>query len=1456
MAFDNPTRNRLQRLVGECRNLLTKEFDSKLQEIYGIYADEGRVLDLERLPHLDDQRLRVAVLLRERIEYLAAGGRGAEAAVTEAVRRVLREQAFTILNRFVALRMTEERGIIVEAVGAGFNSKAFKTFSEVAFSGLGDSYQRYRVFLLCLCDEMATDLGVLFDRASPYGLLFPRQEVLLQLFDLLNDSDLKPLWKEDETVGWIYQYFNDPTERKKMREESAAPRNSRELAVRNQFFTPRYVVEFLTDNTLGRIWYEMCGGATSLKEKCRYLVCRPNEVFVKPGEDAPAQPKQDNLSQEELLKQPVFIPHRPLKDPRTILMLDPACGSMHFGLYAFDLYEIIYEEAWELEGVTGAPSFARSADMKSLHEMFATKKEFLRQVPRLIIEHNLHGIDIDPRCAQIAGLSLWLRAQKSWQRLGLKPAERPRITRSNIVCAEPMPGEKELLREFVEKEFPAAERGVFLLLLETIFDKMQLAGEAGSLLKIEEEIKAAVETAREIWQKAQTGPSELLSTGEMNAVSKQSELAATADLRLLTSEFFERVEERVFAALRDYAEQAENGGGFQRRLFAEDAARGFALIDICLKRYDVALMNPPFGEGSLPSKPYIDETYGDTKGDVYKAFVECFQARLVPAGYLGIISSRSGFFLGQSEDWRTRVVLRLFRPIAIADLGIGVLDAMVEVAAYILRNLSASENRDLTLSVVPALEKVVRDKHDRFSLPKWQAARDSLKRHQAVAELEHLEHENFIQRCPGDIIRYTPLWRAVKAVSAPPEPVFPVLMCIKALKEVDKESLLYKAIRHPSDAHMFVCDPGEFMSIPSSPFAYSATRKTRTTFKRLQGLGSSHVVASGTGTLDDFRFLRLWLETPCEAESNGWFTYAKGGAYSPFYFDQHLAVNWFQDGAEMKAWIIFRYGGGQWSRNIRSTEYYFRPGITWPRRSQRGLSIRTLPADCIFGDKGPAAFDANDSPSRLLALLALTNSSVFRQLVSLQIAFGSYEVGIIQRTPIPSLNNAIADELSTLGRRAWSLKYALDIVNSSSHTFIFPAVFAVLGGTLAERTSAWIGRVRTSEATVAAIQARIDDLTFQLYELDAADRISLASPLTLDTAGTDAAGTSDDDEDAIADVTVLAADLLGYGLGVAFGRWDIRYTTGERAAPEFPDPFAPLPACPPGQLQNAQGLPARPEDVPAAYPLKNIPWAGILVDDESHQCDLVARVREVIEIIWTGSVGSPSAEAIEHEACEILGVKSLRDYFRKSAGFFADHLKRYSKSRRQAPIYWPLSTASGSYTLWIYYHRLTDQTLFQCVNDFVKPKITEVEGDLSRLTTLSTDKPGARAEIERLTTLRAELVEFRDELLRVAQLPFKPNLNDGVLITASPLWKLFRLPKWQKDLKACWTELERGDYDWAHIALTLWPDRVRTACKKDRSIAIAHGLEDLCDVKAPEKKAKRGEKKKDVIQPEFEEASE
>lgn len=107
-----------------------------------------------------------------------------------------------------------------------------------------------------------------------------------------------------------------------------------------------------------------------------------------------------------------------------------------------------------------------------------------------------------------------------------------------------------------------------------------------------------------------------------------------------------------------------------------------------------------------------------------------------------------------------------------------------------------------------------------------------------------------------------------------------------------------------------------------------------------------------------------------------------------------------------------------------------------------------------------------------------------------------------------------------------------------------------------------------------------------------------------------------------------------------------------------------------------------------------------------------------------------------------------------------------------------------------------------------------------------------------------ELQDFKAELLRVTALPYRPNLNDGVLITAAPLWKLFRLPKWRNDLKECWEQLEAGDFDWAHLAYSMWPERVRQKCKSDRSLAIAHGLEQLFETSLPPERSGARRKRK------------
>ena len=172
-----------------------------------------------------------------------------------------------------------------------------------------------------------------------------------------------------------------------------------------------------------------------------------------------------------------------------------------------------------------------------------------------------------------------------------------------------------------------------------------------------------------------------------------------------------------------------------------------------------------------------------------------------------------------------------------------------------------------------------------------------------------------------------------------------------------------------------------------------------------------------------------------------------------------------------------------------------------------------------------------------------------------------------------------------------------------------------------------------------------------------------------------------------------------------------------------------------------------------------------------------------------------------------------------AAGFFPHHLRQYSRSRRKAPIYWPLSTASGGYTLWLYCPALTDQTLYTAANDFVGPKLEET----SRLAAVCRSSTSRSRDEERrpeeLQDLEAELKELQDGLLRLAP-NWKPYQNDGVQITAAPLWRLFRHRPWQIVLRETWEKLEKGEHDWAYLAIyPYWPNRVAQKCRTDTIVS-------------------------------------
>ncbi len=755
-----------------CRKILKVAVSELLEGKFGIDA-KGKITPRERMKHLspEDKEFRSDFIAH--IEHIESGGYSKK----DAVKRLTREVAFTHLNRLCAYKILEERGYIRESVTRGTQSNGFLRYCAdhpeanrlYSSGGQEEAYRHYLGWLGATLDE---EIAGLFSPNDPANRLFPPQRAIDAVIEELNAESLAKIWENDETIGWIYQYFTPKELRDKVRKASQAPRNSYELALRNQFFTPRYVVQFLTDNTLGRIWYEMCRGETVLAGKREYLVRYPDEVFLSEEQDRieplqafmsgevtafplpwdlawtvsrfgwPDDPRlstwedavstldagdaidlaswktqeildclhamanatrfndswedhdpaitaiaaeverrvragmDPDASRETLLRSPYLVPFRMKKDPRELRILDPACGSGHFLIYCFDLLEIIYREAWEDER---APAW--SVSKKTLREDYPDHDAFLADIPGLILRHNLYGIDIDLRATQIASLALWLRAQRSFQGVNLDREQCPRITKANIVGAEPMPGDEKLLEEFVQNLHPPLLGD----LVRKTFEKMKLAGEAGSLLKIEEDIRDTVADAKKQWLMRPKDEQTTLFPAEKK---QEWQTGLYSFEGISDASFWDLAGQKVLEVLHAYAQQVANGAGYRRKLFVEDAERGFAFIELCQKEYDVILMNPPFGAASKPSKKYIDRTYPRTKNDVYAAFVERWVAKLVPRGRLGAITSRTGFFLTSFQKWREEILLKECQPVVVADLGYGVLDtAMVETAAYCLEAL-------------------------------------------------------------------------------------------------------------------------------------------------------------------------------------------------------------------------------------------------------------------------------------------------------------------------------------------------------------------------------------------------------------------------------------------------------------------------------------------------------------------------------------------------------------------------------------------------------------------------------------------------------------------------------------------------------------------------------------------------------------------------------------------------
>ena len=627
------------------------------------------------------------------------------------------------------------------------------------------------------------------------------------------------------------------------------------------------------------------------------------------------------------------------------------------------------------------------------------------------------------------------------------------------------------------------------------------------------------------------------------------------------------------------------------------------------------------------------------------------------------------------------------------------------------------------------------------------------------------------------------------------------LTCFRLLDAESPAGPLADAVRQVNlglsiDGITYSIPRAAFQIIPTSPIAYWAGLEVSELFRKnplLEAL--PRTAKSGLRTTDNFRFVRcFWEVKPRDVFPGGglWVNFAKGGAYSQFYADLHLVVKWERGGIEIK-----NYPGS----NYPNLDYYFEPGATWSVRSQIGFSARILPEKSICGHKGPAIY-VKGSKDSLLATLALLNSEVASYLLQFLVSFGAYEVGALQRLTMPrSITAEDEHELCSAAIAIVNSQRLVDTLKETSHAFVVPWLTPKL-------EQLW----EHERSKSLAVSMHLQDAAFQVAHVNRlAEKIYNFTPRYSLAEGV---GQVEGIEDEVTPSQGEAAVLLSYFIGIVFGRWIIPSDPEKLRKPKG-DLFAALPEQAPGA---------------AAVEASKLYYA----EDSSGESPLINGCRVALRV----ATGLASVDGYEQDLCARLGVPTLRDYLSRPAGFFADHLSVYSKSRRNAPIYWPLSVRSGEFILWVYYPKLDADALPRLITEVLDPRLRSLNEEISSLVAEGRTA-GRRGKLE---ALRLELSEMRQDFQELIAKGYKPNLNDGVLITACPLAKYFRHAGFRAKLEACWRELSRGDYDWSHLAMAMWPERVLAVCKKDRSIAIAHEREDLCPAEPP--KVTRGRKKK------------
>lgn len=616
----------LKAVVLELRHLLEGRYDNdgrwhpgdleqRLAAI-GIRRKHNPV-PIDELPHLSNEDKQA----REVVDAYLTLRQEAEIQTDEAIREFVRETAYTWANRLLALRCMEARELIDEVilqkeVYGGRSLEHHRLAQRQPELCAGEDDGLFAVFDKVFV-EQANRLPILFDPKAPGVALRPSPAALKDCIGLLSlNPDILSRYRikiadnqssnstpyalspnpyiAPDALGWAYQYWN--TEEKdrvfeKVRTQKGAKIEGADIIPATQLYTEPYMVKFLVQNSLGALWMEMHPDS-KLYEQWKY--------YVKDADRAPVE------------KKPV----------REITFLDPACGSGHFLLEAFDLFYEMYEE--EAERGWGD-------DQSSLSPI---------QICKSILSNNLYGIDIDERAVQIAEAALWMKAaEKAFDFKGVET----NLVASNI-C---LPKNKDHLQIFLENH---PEDKPLMPAVEAIFEGLVHVDELGSLLKIKELVEEQLHYLRETFRKG------LSSVGERKGFQKNMWVPTVIQGQLPRGiESYEQWKEKSLKALKEHFAIETKSANLAQAFFSRFVHKGIELFEILSQHYDTVAANPPYmGSKNMNDmlKKYVQSYYTLGKRDLYAAFILRCLELAGEGGRVAMVTQQSWMFLRSFANLR------------------------------------------------------------------------------------------------------------------------------------------------------------------------------------------------------------------------------------------------------------------------------------------------------------------------------------------------------------------------------------------------------------------------------------------------------------------------------------------------------------------------------------------------------------------------------------------------------------------------------------------------------------------------------------------------------------------------------------------------------------------------------------------------------------------------------------